>query len=536
MLRLYAFPEPPPPVHGKYDPRNEHHLPDPKHPKPIHHYEKPIPHPPEPVHHKEPVHQPIMMHYQEPNVIKIPYQKPEEVYVLSQREILPTPIPHKVIHPEHPVKKHVIVKEHHPPPTPKHHIMKPMPVHHQSTPLPVHHDLHDPHSNHNPHHPHPAPTTHYEVVHHSPNPKSSPGYEVIHLKPTPKPSIHYELIQHSQHPKPSPHYESVHSPTPSPHYEVVNHHSPAPTIPVKMHFKIVNHDMEVGVTPAPVTIAPALFDPHHSPAVSHRRYSISDEEEIAPSVKRPRPTSYNDISNVSPTTAPFNINYNTPLQMTPSPVTVKSPIKMIQYSTSTPTTPPPVIRYSSTPNIQYTTPAPTMVKYSTPSSTVFQMTTPAPAPAPKNVYHSEGGPYVTQGAGPTLPPIQYNPKPLLVHKGDPLPVDYQSNHYDQINSQHSIPVNHYYDSNADINQEEPEFLVQLVPNPKYNKKEKMMPSMSMIPSRPKPTRRRMEKNLGVGTAKSNIHQDQDPSLYPFLYVLSSYLPETHHSLVVAKKS
>jgi len=80
-----------------------------------------------------------------------------------------------------------------------------------------------------------------------------------------------------------------------------------------------------------------------------------------------------------------------------------------------------------------------------------------------------------------------------------------------------------YAKSDDSHDEEPEYLIQFVPNPKYKKKQN-------IPTRPKPTQRRMDRML------SSSSEDRDPSLYPYLYVLSSYLPQTQHSLVVAKKS
>jgi len=76
--------------------------------------------------------------------------------------------------------------------------------------------------------------------------------------------------------------------------------------------------------------------------------------------------------------------------------------------------------------------------------------------------------------------------------------------------------------------EEPMFIYKLELNPNY------------VPKDPQPT----PNPVHVPPPQySNSRIDdqgdpsqQDPSLYPYLYVLSSYLPKTQHSLVVAKKS
>jgi hypothetical protein len=74
--------------------------------------------------------------------------------------------------------------------------------------------------------------------------------------------------------------------------------------------------------------------------------------------------------------------------------------------------------------------------------------------------------------------------------------------------------------------EEPMFIYKLAPNPKY------------VQKRPLPTQPPVQP-VQYANSRMDIPADpsqQDPSLYPYLYVLSSYLPKTQHSLVVAKKS
>ena len=186
----------------------------------------------------------------------------------------------------------------------------------------------------------------------------------------------------------------------------------------------------------------------------------------------------------------------------------------------------------------------TMIQYSTPSSSVYKISTPAPRSShnsnPSLIssnYHSSGRP---------LPPLDLNPEPLLVHRGDPAPLINKKPEHSLINQPQIDPLTinlpQQYNNLEGFQQptdenEEPMYLVQLVPNPKYKQTSVIERSDQIIPKRPKPTRRRMEKNLLIKTEQLQSNPDhKDPSLYPYLYVLSSYLPETHHSLVVAKRS
>jgi len=74
--------------------------------------------------------------------------------------------------------------------------------------------------------------------------------------------------------------------------------------------------------------------------------------------------------------------------------------------------------------------------------------------------------------------------------------------------------------------EEPRFIYKLAPNPKY------------VPKDPPSTAAPIQQVQFIDSRMDNAAEtsQQDPSLYPYLYVLSSYLPDTQHSLVVAKKS
>ena len=113
--------------------------------------------------------------------------------------------------------------------------------------------------------------------------------------------------------------------------------------------------------------------------------------------------------------------------------------------------------------------------------------------------------HITPRPQPSLPPLHYSPEPVLTHKADPSPVTF-------VESQDQA--------------EEPRYILQLVPNPKYKS------STTTVT-----TTRRPQRDLGL--QQQSVHtglRRKDPSLYPYLYVLSSYLPQTQHSLVVAKKS
>ena len=114
---------------------------------------------------------------------------------------------------------------------------------------------------------------------------------------------------------------------------------------------------------------------------------------------------------------------------------------------------------------------------------------------------------------PSLPPLHYSPEPVLTHKADPSPLTYQ-----QYSQPQEVPRE----------EEEPRFILQLVPNPKYKSSQP-----------PAPTTRTTRRPRVDRTAQQQSTQQlrrNDPNLYPYLYLMSSYLPQTHHSLVVAKKS
>ena len=444
---------------------------------------------------------------------------------MAHREILPTPLPKS---------KPVVHIEHHP--------LELRPVeqyladHHQEEHIGVEH------------HPSPTPAAHYKLVH----PTEHHPEEHIHVEhhPSPTPTTHYKLVHPvDHHPEEHIHVNHHPSPTPATHYKVVHHHSqsPSPHPSIPMHFEMVPHDPMIfheqshpSPSSVPVTVSPSLFVPHHT---AERRFSVVESEE--PSPRRTRPTSFKDMGMVTVSSTPATrTNYNTPLHITPAPVTIKSPTPTFKYST-----PSPQVRDQSTPSsfFKYSTPSPKIIqqstpraeyKYSTPTSSVYLTSSPSfiykstPAPSiyksstisPSVYKHSTISPKSSfTNVRPTLPPLDVHPQPLLVHKGDPLPPQYNI----PTRSNEVIQYEESMTSYANIDEshnEEPEYLIQLVPNPKYKK------TQHQIPSRPKPTQRRMDRML------SSSSEDRDPSLYPYLYVLSSYLPESQHSLVVAKKS
>ena len=106
---------------------------------------------------------------------------------------------------------------------------------------------------------------------------------------------------------------------------------------------------------------------------------------------------------------------------------------------------------------------------------------------------------------PSLPPLHYSPEPVLTHKAEPSPLTYLE----------------YSQQSPQEKEEEPRFILQLVPNPKYKSSQSPI-TTTRTTRRPRVNRIAQLRN--------------DPSLYPYLYLMSSYLPETQHSLVVAKKS
>ena len=263
-----------------------------------------------------------------------------------------------------------------------------------------------------------------------------------------------------------------------------DNHPPSPPEAVEHHFHPgMRHPMVVRVTPAPrhppspgpsspgplvpapVTISPSLFVPHHSHHTSQRRYSIEDTQASQP--RRARPTTYNEMRLVTP--SPLSYTTSGPRRMN----LVTTPGSLLTYSTPQPATPNPL-------NIQ---------TFSTPSPTLSMINT-----AEKQFSNHRR---------PVLPPINNHPEPLLTHRAEPM-MSYQ---------QH--PENIY--PSPEETKEEPKYLVQLVPNPKYKPKPEV------------PTQRKVE----IFPVQN---QNQDPNLYPYLYLMSSYLPQTQHSLVVAKKS
>ena len=229
--------------------------------------------------------------------------------------------------------------------------------------------------------------------------------------------------------------------------------------PASLHHE-VGHSSPGDLVRVPVTISPSLFEPHHSHHKAQRRYSLEDTQARP---RRARPTTYNQMRLITPSPSPLSYNsYSTPLHLN----LAKTPGPPLTHSTPQPSTPNPL-------HIQ---------KFSTPSSTQ-QLSNPQRL---------------------VLPPINNHPEPLLIHRAEPM-----------------MATGNIYSSQNEI-KEEPKYLVQIVPNPKYKQK-------LQEPRREIPTPREVEI-----THVEN--QSKEPNLYPYLYVLSSYLPETEHSLVVAKKS
>ncbi len=230
------------------------------------------------------------------------------------------------------------------------------------------------------------------------------------------------------------------------------------------------------LVPVPVTISPSLFVPHHSHHKAQRRYSIEDTQARP---RRARPTTYNQMRLITPSPSPLSYNsYSTPLHLN----LATTPAPPLTHSRPQPTTPNPL-------HIQ---------KFSTPSSTKKMVKT-----AKKYLSQQLSNPQRL-----VLPPINNHPEPLLIHRAEPI-MSYQQD------------TGNIYSSQDEI-KEEPKYLVQLVPNPKYKQKLEE-------PIREIPTPREVE-------IIQVQNQSKEPNLYPYLYVLSSYLPETEHSLVVAKKS
>merc|ERR1719232_13235 len=182
------------------------------------------------------------------------------------------------------------------------------------------------------------------------------------------------------------------------------------------------------LVPAPVTISPSLFVPHHSHHTSQRRYSIEDTQASQP--RRARPTTYNEMRLVTPSPLGYTtmnlVTTTTPLRMN----LVTTPGSLLTHSTPAPATPNPL-------NIQ---------TFSTPSPTLSMVNT-----AEKYISKQ-----FSNHRRPVLPPINNHPEPLLTHRAEPM-MSYQ---------QH--PENMY--SSPEQIKEEPKYLVQLVPNPKYKPK------------------------------------------------------------------
>ena len=329
-----------------------------------------------------------------------------------------------------------------------------------------------------------------QELHHDDPPKLH--HESHHV---PKPSIIYEIpqpptIHHHKapHPTPSSHQEISHvlHPTPKPQFH--HHSTPQPHIvqssPVK--FTLVSRSDHPD-SMIPVTIAPSLYVPKQF--VAERRY-IEDEEKPV----RMKPTPFDRIQQVTPRSV---INSVT----TSAPFHIKTTQKPFYHSTTTPSinfSTTPRIHSSVTPTIQYSTTPISSFSYSTPSSNV--------------VMHS-----AHEDSGRNLPPIQNHPNPLVVHKAEPTQYQYQPSQHSETGQNHQ-----HYLTDED---EEPPFLLQVVPNPNYSG------NQQSLPRKPKAIARRSDGNLNFDVASSS-----DPNLYPLLYVLSSYLPQSEHSLVVAKRS
>ena len=238
-----------------------------------------------------------------------------------------------------------------------------------------------------------------------------------------------------------------------------------------------------------VTVSPALASHYYSPGPSGQHHVLPDSGHlmssapvtIAPSLFVPHLTAERRYSTEDTQTRPRRArpsSYNEMRLVTPTP----SPLTLSTFSPSSPApaTPKPL-------NIQ---------TFSTPASNI------------KTIIKAKE--YLSQKFGnqrPVLPPMSNNPEPLLVHRAEPM-MSYQQ--------QREIS----YQSPEDL-VEEPKFLVQLVPNPKY----KPTPEL----------RRRVMGSQRENEIMPVKNQSKDPNLYPYLYVLSSYLPQTQHSLVVAKK-
>ena len=247
------------------------------------------------------------------------------------------------------------------------------------------------------------------------------------------------------------------SPAPATHYEV-RHYSPGLGSQVPALQHHAFPDARHLMSSAPVTISPSLFVPH---LTAERRYSTEDTQ---PRPSRARPRSYNEMRLVTPT---------------PGPLT---------YSTFSPSSSKPA------------TPAPKPLNIQTYSAQLSNMN------KIKQVKEYVSNKF-DKHLRPALPPISNNPEPLLVHRAEPM-MSFQQ----QLENSYQSPEDFV---------EEPKFLVQLVPNPKY-----------------KPTPEVRRRAMGSQRENKIIpvkNQSKDPNLYPYLYVLSSYLPQTQHSLVVAKK-
>ena len=314
----------------------------------------------------------------------------------------------------------------------------------------------------------------------TPLPKHYPKPEEYYSVPIDQYTEYYpKVIEHFVHselmdPPLVPH------PTKSPHSVSVHHYSPAPQTGVP----VVKH--QVPDTPHLVTIAPSLFVPHHT---SNRRYSI---EESPATPRRTRPTAYNEMRMVTP-------SYINPLTtLSPKSYSTADPAPLSHSHstmTSTPSPPPHSPSPSTTPYIQ---------TLSTPSTSKYTV-----QPI-KNYISQKMGHSIRNHNQPALPPINIHPKPLLVHRAEPSPST----------SYHQYPGS-YYSESAEEEKEEPMYLVKIVPNPKYKPKAEVQKTIQ--------SHKRIDKDFLQ-------RQSKDPSLYPYLYVLSSYLPQTQHSLVVAKKS
>ena len=323
------------------------------------------------------------------------------------------------------------------------------------------------------------------MVHHQPHVEHQ-SFQLV-TTPKPQPVVHHQ--PHVEHQS----FQLVSSPQSSHPQPTVQHVSPP-----QMIFSSVeemDHPVLQATTPSSLSMFPEVNQVVHHPALDHSNFPQIISQETPLSLHQVDDRQVGSIQHSPVTVAPS--------LFTPTPM---SHVAQRRFTVSPSPAPAKRKRMTPSPAPRRRMPTPfsqmRVVGYNTPLH-ITQHLSPTPQPPQPQ---------------PSLPPLNFSPEPVLTHKADPSPVTYVDYHHMQEHQQYK----------GLEEGEEPRYILQLVPNPKY--KSSPSPVVTTTTTRPK---------INLALQQQNVHNElrrKDPSLYPYLYVLSSYLPQTQHSLVVAKKS